>query len=400
MDCHETDLRGGTMVVKSFETTCASCHDDQIKSKAAVKAGIPFLGIPRMDDRTLTGKYSIGEWPEDADQPITPYLKYLLSSDPQVRDALEKLKGADLANLPKADIEKLVAAQTLAWGIKGLIFDITTLGQDELVRRINLSSGRVLTDHEKEGVVAFINPDGLRSTFQSAFPNLQKEMADFRRNSKVASTQLVPSPELGKSGASKSVTPEMWVSQGGWYSPESSFMLYYHPRGHSDRFLSSWMNLTVNSENSAKPMTTQAVFKELSAPKAVGLCVKCHSIDASPTRAVNWMGSRPDPESHGFEHFSHSAHLSLMDSKGCLTCHSLNLSDASNKEKYAESFEPGKEDFTKFHGNFRTIDKSVCASCHQPNLVRDDCLLCHNYHIGRFKPVTPNANIFTTLSQK
>jgi len=399
MDCHEPDLRGGTMVLKSFASTCAACHDDQIKAKSAVKAGVPFIAIPRMDDRVLKGKYSIGEWPEDADQPITPFVKFLLSGDAELRNALNKIKGLDLSSLPSNDVEKLQAAQQVAWGIKSLIFDLSTLGQDELVRRINHSSGRTLSDYEKEGAVAFLNAEVIRGAFQSAFPNLQKEVVDYRKKTNAAPTQLVSSPEAPKAGPVKTARPEDWVSQGGWYSPDASFTLNYHPRGHSDRFLSAWMNLTVDGSKAIDSLSSEALFKELSASKGVGLCVKCHSIDDSPAKLVNWMGSRPDPVVHGFERFSHSAHLSLMDSRGCLTCHSMSLKDPRSKgtDDYASTFEPGKQDPSMFHSNFKVIDKNVCASCHQSGLVRDDCLLCHNYHIGKFKQIAPHASIFGAL---
>jgi len=381
------------MLVKAFEVVCAACHDDQIKSKAAVKAGIGFVGIPRMDDRALAGNYSIGEWPEDADQPITPFLHLLLSGEPQLREAMDKLQGADLSNLPKTDLGKLKAAQTLAWGIKSLIFDLGAHGQDELIRRISLSAGRTLTDHEKEGLVAFLSAAESRAAFKVAFPNLQKEVLDYRNNARPAPTQLVPSPELPAPGPVKVSSPDNWVSQGGWYSPDASFTLYYHPRGHGDRFLSSWMNITVNPDQSADPLGAQALFKELSAPKAVGLCAKCHSVDDTPVKQVNWTGSRPNPVEHGFNRFSHSAHLSLLDERGCFTCHSLSETGGKGKEAYASAFESGKRDPSKFQSNFRTIDKANCASCHQAKLVSDDCLLCHNYHIGRLKSVVPHAKI-------
>jgi cytochrome c553 len=381
------------MVVKSYETACSSCHDNQIKAKSAAKTGIPFIGIPRMDDRTLTGDNSIGEWPEDADQPLTPFLQLILSSEPQLREALGKLQGVDLSNLPKADSEKLKAAQTLAWGIKSLILDLGSLGQDELIRRINLCSGHTLTDYEQEGIVAFLNADALRSTFRTAFPNLQKEVLDYRKKGKAAPTQLIPSPELPAAGQVKNVSPDVWVSQGGWYSPDGTFTLYYHPRGHRDRFLSSWMDLTVDDSHALDPAISRALFKTLSEPKAVGLCSKCHSIDDKPAKRVNWVGSRPDPLEHEFNRFSHSAHLSLLDARGCFTCHTMKLTGSQTKDTYASAFEPGHQDPSQFQSNFRTIDKAVCANCHQPSLVRDDCLLCHNYHIGRFKPVIPHATI-------
>ncbi len=197
-----------------MKSVCAACHDDQIKGKSAVKTGIPFIGLPRMDDRTLTGTNSIGDWPEDADQPLTPFMRFLLASDPQLRAAMDKLQGVDLSSLPKKDPEKIKAAQTLAWGIKSLIFDLGAHGQEELLKRISLSAGRPLSAYEKEGVVAFFNADSLRTTFQSAFPKLQKEVLDYRNSGKVAPTQLVPSPDLPSPGPVKLATPDAWVKPG------------------------------------------------------------------------------------------------------------------------------------------------------------------------------------------
>jgi len=400
VDCHQTDLRGGTMLIKPFEAVCASCHDDQIKGKGAVTPGIVFISFPTLDDRALTGKYAIGEWPDEDNQPLSPFVSLLLSGDPKLREAMDKLQGVDLSSLPKADSEKLQAAQTLAWGMKGLIFDLGVRGQDELIWRINRSLGRTLTDSEKEGVVAFLSPETLRAIFRGAFPHLQKEVLDYRGNAKAASTKLIPAPDSASSGfgVGKSATPDAWVSQGGWYSPDDgTSSLYYRPRGHRDRFLSSWMNLMVDTDHAADPPVSQAVFKKLTAPKAVGLCAKCHSIDDQPGNHVNWTALQPDSMEHGFNRFSHSAHLSLLDTQGCLTCHHMAWTDSKTKDTYASAFQPGQHDPSTFHSNFQTIDKAVCVSCHQPKLVRDDCLLCHNYHVGRFKPIVAHAGIVPAL---
>jgi hypothetical protein len=393
VDCHETGPRGDTMIVKPFEATCAKCHEDQIKGKSAVKTGIEFIGLPAMDDRSLKGDYSIGQWPEDADQPLTPFLRLLLAGDPQLRKAMEELRGADLSDLSHAGPDKLKAAQSLAWGIKSLVFDLGLHGQDELIRRISLSLGRKLSDTEEEGVAAFFNAAALRAVFRSAFPNLQKEVLDYRNNGKAAPTQLVPSPELAAPGPVQAAAPDAWASQGGWYTPDGLYALYYRPRGHDDLFLRSWMNLTVDADQTADLADSKELFDHLTAPNAVGLCAKCHSIDDTPAPHVNWIGARSDPMQHGFTHFSHSAHLSLLNEHGCLTCHSMKKSDGQSKDTYASAFAPGQHDPSKFTSNFMTIDKAVCMNCHRPHLVRDDCLLCHNYHIGRFKPIISHANV-------
>ena len=250
LDCHETDPRGGAMLVKSFEAVCASCHDQKIKGGS----GIPFISLPQIDDQTLSGDFSVGDWPRDVNaQPLTPFLRFLLAGDPTVRDALDKLRGVDLSTLPKADPAKIKAAQTLAWGIKSLIYDLGAGGQNELIRRVNLSLGRPLSTYEQEGIVAFLPADILQTAFSNAFPRLQREILDHRNNAKPPPTQLIPSPDLAKPGPVKAVAPDVLVSQGGWYSPDGSFTLFYRPRGHADRFLSSWMNMTVNPDATGDP---------------------------------------------------------------------------------------------------------------------------------------------------
>ena len=396
VDCHQVDLNGNSMGLKPFETICASCHGAQIKGKGAVSTGLAVLSLPDFDHNVMTGRYAIGQWPDETDQTMTPFMRLLLSAEPSVRSALDALAGADLNNLPKNDTNKLAAAQQLAWGIKGLIYDLSRLGQDELSRRLEGALGHPITDHQREGVVAFLNAETLRSTFQSSFPNLATEVQDYRKKQEVAKTKWVsPSPADAPADSAKPADPDKWVANGGWYTTDNSFTLFYRPRGHADRFLSSWMDLTASATQAPAPKLAQAVFTQLAAPKGVGYCAKCHSVDdvpeQQPDRIVNWLGTQPDITIHKFNRFSHSAHLSLIENQGCFTCHPLKTGDA--KATYADAFAPGQHDPSKYFSNFQVIDKTTCAQCHRPGRVRDDCLLCHNYHVGAFRAVIPNVKM-------
>ena len=69
----------------------------------------------------------------------------------------------------------------------------------------------------------------------------------------------------------------------------------------------------------------------LADPKALGRCVKCHSVDAVGKQpdtgfVVNWTGARPVRDQQKFTRFSHRTHFSLLDEEGCLSCHSLDKS--------------------------------------------------------------------------
>jgi hypothetical protein len=153
------------------------------------------------------------------------------------------------------------------------------------------------------------------------------------------------------------------------------------------------MNLTVDADHTPDPSRARAVFKELSAPGAAGLCSKCHSIEENPVKQINWMSFQPDPIEHGFNRFSHSAHLSLLDTSGCQTCHPMNGTVSPGKAALASASATSPRDASSFHSSFMTIDKRTCATCHRPNQVRDDCLVCHNYHIGRFEPLVANSKM-------
>jgi hypothetical protein len=382
--CHEPDLRGERMVVKPYETTCAPCHDDQVKGKGAVKTGFTFIGLPRFDDRTLVGTFGIGEWPEDAEQPVTPFLRLLLASDPKALKAMETLGDTDLSDIAKTETEKLAAAQTLAWSIKGLVFDLVHLGHDALVERTTKAIGRPLTSHEQESITALLTAEAVRNAFGYGFPHLQDEVVAYRTKNEMAETEPTPSPPLPKKSAVKPLPPDVRVNAGGWYSPEASFALMYRPRGHADRFLTDWMNLTVATNSTEHPAIADALFAEVSGAKAPGYCAKCHSIDSTPTFTVNWTGDRPNRMEHGFNRFVHSSHLSLVKDQGCQTCHSLK--DDADPAAFASAYAEGQRDAFITHGNFGGIKQETCASCHQPAFVAANCTTCHNYHVGRFQP--------------
>lgn len=128
-------------------------------------------------------------------------------------------------------------------------------------------------------------------------------------------------------------------------------------------------------------MTTRQIFESLASDKSPGLCIKCHSIDAKADRtlAVNWQGARLKPGDHPFTVFSHTSHFSLLDDKGCLTCHTFNK-DA----KYLDSFK--NRNPATFASNFKQIPRQLCAGCHTAAEAGESCLTCHNYHIGMVIP--------------
>jgi len=104
---------------------------------------------------------------------------------------------------------------------------------------------------------------------------------------------------------------------------------------------------------------------------------------------VNWSPFSPDPRSQDFSVFDHTAHFSLVEKKGCSTCHAI---DAGAK------FAEGYKDFDagSFAASFAPMDLKVCSSCHTEASAGDACVMCHRYHIGEF-PITPVRTLIAGL---
>ena len=76
-----------------------------------------------------------------------------------------------------------------------------------------------------------------------------------------------------------------------------------------------------------------------------------------------------------FTKFVHEPHFQLLDDRGCLTCHKMNK--ATDFEEAYQSLKPAA-----VAPNFKPVEKQVCASCHKESAARQDCVLCHDYHVA------------------
>jgi len=411
--CHEPVEDGRQMRVKGFAQTCAPCHAGQIAGEGhAGDKGISFFRLPAFDVAALRkAGIATGEYPEFAEGGLTPFMRWMLEGDDKARTALAALGDADPANLAKATPTQKAAAGQLLWTVKDLFADLATQGQAVLVRRLG---GTGKNDPEAAARVGQLPADNIVLAQQSWLPGLLAEVAAHRRGDAlperpaavpVAATVATPAAAPAKAPASaasddllltdepapsatateaKPATPptlaladaEQRVSTGGWYRRDETYTLYYRPGGHSDPFLTAWLDTTVRDT----APTATAIFAQLSAPDAIGLCLKCHTVDETPhgTR-VNWRTRQPQPEKHEFTKFKHSAHFSLVGDQGCMTCHIMD-----GESQYPKAFGANRNPAI-FHGNFVPITKDSCASCHRPGEAGMDCLLCHNYHTGEWR---------------
>ncbi|MFO1169496.1 MAG: hypothetical protein U1E49_00845 [Hyphomicrobiaceae bacterium] len=203
------------------------------------------------------------------------------------------------------------------------------------------------------------------------------------------------SADAGSAGGEESgIDPESWADYGGWYRQD--YAIYYSPVGHRDRFLYAWLKLVTQSKPSGDAAQA-AVLDELTAKDAPGACSKCHSIDGekSGSRRVNFAPLKAEAKQARFTAFIHEPHLSVVGDRGCLTCHDLGEAKAASAETgtaksesaYLASYTQG--DPTQFAPEFGEVKKETCQSCHTAGEARQDCLLCHAYHIdGVVTPIT------------
>lgn len=182
-------------------------------------------------------------------------------------------------------------------------------------------------------------------------------------------------------GIESDVDSESWAVYGGWYRQD--YTIYYRPTGHKDKFIQSWLVLTGPRAPKGGTSPAVAVFDYLTSKDAQGSCTKCHSIDdiQGKARLVNFSPASAQSKQGRFTNFIHGPHMGIMDSRGCLTCHGL-----EKNRPYLKSYEQGNP--WKFTASFGAVKKELCQTCHTSGGARQDCMLCHKYHVnGAATPV-------------
>jgi hypothetical protein len=179
------------------------------------------------------------------------------------------------------------------------------------------------------------------------------------------------------------VDPENWAEYGGWYRQD--YAIFYRPAGHRDRFIYSWLWLTGPQAPKGDRSPAAAVFDLLTDKDAQGSCAKCHSVDdfGGKGRLANFSPPSVRSKQGRFTNFIHEPHFGVLGNRGCLTCHNL-----EKDRPYLKSYEQGNPQ--NFVSNFGAVKKDLCQTCHTSSMARQDCLLCHKYHVNGV--VTPIIN--------
>ena len=195
-----------------------------------------------------------------------------------------------------------------------------------------------------------------------------------------ANTQTIAAPVMS---IESDVDPESWAEYGGWY--QQDYAIFYRPAGHKDKFIYSWLTLTGAQAPKGDRSPPAAVFDVLTNKDAQGSCTKCHSVDdiQGKGRIVNFSPLSVEKKQGQFTRFIHEPHFGIIGDRGCLTCHNL-----EKGRPYLKSYEQSNPH--NFASEFSAVKKDRCQSCHTSSMARQDCLLCHKYHVNDV--ITPITN--------
>lgn len=395
-DCHQQDATGHYMLTRGFEQSCASCHAEQIND--GLDQGLALVALPGLDVAVLQANnesgIDIGHWPNlyplhvAADGQLAPVMKMLLLADDGFAESLRELEGLDLADLRNATPKQLKRVEELVWALKEALYDIVQGGQPAIRKRFAASLASQVSDADVAEWSRLFPTQLLRTLQQRWLPNLIAEV-DARRDGQ----PLPPLSEVSSPDPKEVLNDELEAAKttvAGWYLRDSDLSLRYRPTGHADPLLKLLLEISSDSladrESDNQPQAMRQMFTSLSSPFATGRCVKCHTVDSnSPGNAqVNWFAYRPSSADHAFTRFNHSPHLTLLNNKACLSCHTFVEDEQPSRSLFrAEFFEPDGAlcvNAKKFSSNFAGMRKSMCIECHKPSGARDSCVSCHNYH--------------------
>lgn len=353
VDCHQIEKAGLTVPPGSFDQNCASCHLNGITDRK-----LAILNVPYMEEDPFDGDV-VAEFCAPTPEEIELLREAAQSGD------LEELEPDEFFYEDNGD--NLPAALALALGVAaddpdgyldaiGALYpELAESGVDTLMARLDAVPGK----HDIPAMLAGLDGELLR---QAACAWMQKVEYES------------PSDVPG----------------GGWSSDGLSVM--YQPNGHADPVARAWFDFAINAERDAVAADADDVVVEqaaalgglLTSESGLGNCTKCHAVtevtdkggdqgDTANGLLVEW-GYQPVND-RPYVKYDHKPHVNLLGPGTlCETCHKQNPEAA-----FAASYK--QNDATKFAPGFLPVAQETCSQCHTEGRVKQDCQLCHEYHL-------------------
>ena len=351
--CHLEDQQADLTQLASYESSCASCHDREIRESLA--KGIALLKLPTIDAEALTDSgLSDNNWPkgaqDDFDGALSPWMKLLLAADDEAAQTMRNL-GEDFSffDIDATDVNQLKQAEIILQAIRELAYDLQEEGHGAILYRLRKVLGR---------------------------SDLPVAEADFVSKLPVELIDQLQTEWFKEEGISSEKTfeeVEDRTTGGGWQLDSESYSLKYLGTTHADPLMKAWLDVIVTLPQERESLR-DALLTDLKQPSAPGQCLSCHELQPNQdnTLTIRWEGRDRSTEPKGFTKFSHRPHLHQPELANCTHCHQLagqvsklfSLNDETNKQS-----------------DFATLKKQSCTSCHVAKSAGDQCSVCHNYHV-------------------
>ena len=369
--CHNVDQAARDVPVRSFQETCAQCHENQIAGREFV-----LFTVPEFEENPFDAAV-VGE----ACGPTAEAREAAGEQLSGIVEKLEELKEGGLS-IDAASTELLSEIEGLQ-GRLGFAEPGEPEEEYESVSTESLPASAVLLlgIEDGEDIEGYTEPvrDLIMGMIENGEEPLVTALED-RGDPRAFLGKL--SPELvrgiGCAWASNvEYESPTEATSGGWIADALS--LKYIPTRHGDTVSKAWLNLAAAG---GEGVTDELRESLLSPSEGPGACTKCHSVSQTANKSeqlqIEWGARGQSTQRH--LSYSHGPHLDLLGpGASCETCHKLN-----GKADYAGSFK--HHDPQKFESNFNSIEKNSCTQCHAKGQVRQECTLCHEYHDGnKFK---------------
>ncbi len=337
--CHQL-TKEETMGSGKFEVICAECHKPQIISKDLVLIRLPELDKNRIDRKTILKACGI----QSKDKGVSKEDEEFLS----ISTDTPSLTTAYLLNIQEDDPEGY------SQKLQDLILSMAQDSVMPIAKLINSHSPTPIADK----MLAGLNPEVIKRAACAWGLNLEYD-------------------------------PPAKASFGGWHA--DLLEVRYTPVDHEDPVALSWIKFALSVVPSGEPdemKRKRAIAMRdqmLSIKKGVGGCAKCHVVNETVLEGgnkvpyIHW--GYKESKSLSYSRYSHTSHLDVQG-KGstCETCHVLNK-DAKNKPALDKPGSKDKPAPLAFTSNFHAMTRQTCMECHTQGKVRQDCQLCHLYHL-------------------
>jgi Flp pilus assembly protein TadD len=204
-DCHQTGVRKRYMMVKPFDTTCASCHNGDINGATQVSGpkGIDVIAIPGLDLVTLSEHgIDIGGWPKESEAVLTPFMRLLLES--RGEGVVSAVAGVNLLDLSKASDQDLARVAALAWAVKHLFNQLETTSPAAARALAGKDSAKQVNSLQMAALAGGMSHDVIVAANHEWFPDLQD---DLQRHDRGDPTRDFKPPTKPTANAAKPSNP-------------------------------------------------------------------------------------------------------------------------------------------------------------------------------------------------